>query len=342
MKAVCIHRHGGPEVLQLEDVPDPAPGPGEILLRIRAASVNHLDLFIRRGMPGVGIPLPRIPGADAAGEVEAVGPGVTHLKAGDRITVNPGAACGSCGFCAEGRASLCLAYRMLGEHRDGTYAGRVVVRADQAHPIPAGLSFEEAAAFPLTGLTAWSMLVTKARVLPGEDVLVVGAGAGVGVMCVQIAKLRGARVFATAGSGEKLAKCRALGADVLIDHTKAPIDRQVRELTGKRGVDVVVDYVGKETWLSSLRSAARGGRIVTCGAATGFDPTEDLRQIFFRQLSIHGSTMGSPREFGDMLRCVAEGRLKPVVDAVLPLSEAAEAHRRMEARAVFGKLILKP
>ena len=342
MKAIRIHAHGGPEVLKLETVPDPVAGPGEVVLRVRAASVNHLDLFIRRGMPGVKVPLPRIPGADAAGEVESVGSGVTALKPGDRVTVNPGSSCGTCEFCAGGRGSLCLAYAILGEHGDGTYAEKVKVPARSVHPIPAALSFEDAAAFPLVGLTAWSMLVTKARVQPGEEVLIVGAGAGVGVMAIQIAKLCGARVIATAGTDEKLAKCKALGADVGINHAKGPFDKAVRDLTGKRGVDVVMDYVGKETWQISLRSLVRGGRLVTCGATTGFDPVEDLRQVFYRQLSIFGSTMGSAKEFGDMMRCIVAGRLKPVVDRVLPLAQASEAHRLLEARGAFGKVILRP
>lgn len=342
MKAIRIHAHGGPEVLRLEDVPDPVAKSGEVVLHVRAASVNHLDMFVRRGMPGVKIPLPRIPGADAAGEVESVGPGVTAFKPGDRVTVNPGISCGTCEFCAGGRGSLCLTYSLLGEHGDGTYAERVAVPVRNVHPIPASMAFEDAAAFPLVGLTAWAMLVTKAAVRPGEDVLVVGAGAGVGVMCIQIAKLCGARVIATAGSDEKLARCKALGADILVNHATTPIDKAVREITGKRGADVVVDYVGKDTWQMSLRSLARGGRLVTCGATTGFDPVEDLRHVFYRQVSILGSTMGSAKEFADMMRCVLAGKLKPVVDGVLPLAEASEAHRRLEERGVVGKLILKP
>lgn len=342
MQAIRFHAHGGPDVLRMETVPDPGPGPGEILIRVRAASVNRLDLFVRQGMPGVRIPLPRIPGADAAGEVEALGAGVSGPRPGDRVTLNPGFACGTCESCAGGRGSLCLTYHLLGEHGDGSYAEKVVAPARNVHPIPPDISFEEAAAFPLVGLTAWSMLVTKARVQPGEDVLIVGAGAGVGVMAIQIAKLCGARVFATAGTDGKLAKCKALGADLLVNHAKGPFDGAIRVLTNKRGVDVVVDYVGKETWQSSLKSLVRGGRLVTCGATTGFDPVEDLRQIFYRQLTIHGSTMGSAKEFSDMMRCVAAGKLRSVVDSVLPLSQAAEAHRRLEAREVFGKLILKP
>jgi NADPH:quinone reductase-like Zn-dependent oxidoreductase len=232
------------------------------------------------------------------------------------------------------------AYRLFGEHCDGTYAQQVSVPARNCFPIPAGLSFEEAAALPLVALTAWRMLVTRARVQPGEEVLVVGAGAGVGTMAIQIAKLCGARVIATAGSEAKRERARALGADVAIDHAGEAYDRQVREITRKRGVDVVVDYVGKATWQQSLRSLRRGGRLVTCGATTGYDPVEDLRHIFYRQISILGSTMGSAREFRDMLRCVERGRLRPVVDRVLPLERAADGHRALEAREVFGKVVL--
>ncbi len=342
MRAVRIHAHGGPEVLKVEEVPDPTPGAGEVLIRVRAASLNHLDLFIRSGMPGVKIPLPRILGSDACGEVESLGAGVTRFKAGDRVLINPGVSCGRCEFCAGGRDSLCLRYRLFGEHGDGTDVERLSVPERNVHPLPAGFSFDQGAAFPLTGLTAWSMLVGKARVRPGEDVLIVGAGAGVGVMAIQIAKHCGARVFATAASDDKLARCKALGADVLINHAKTPFEQAVREITAKRGVDVVMDYVGKATWQQSLRALVRGGRLVTCGATTGFDPVEDLRHVFFRQLSILGSTMGSAKEFADMLSCVADGKLKPVVDRAFPLEGVAEAHRVLEAREAFGKLILNP
>lgn len=342
MKAIRIHSHGGPEVLQLDDLPAPRPGPGEILLDVRAASVNHLDLFIRRGMPGVKIPLPRIPGADAAGTVAELGAGVQDVQVGDRVLLNPGISCGHCEFCAAGEGSQCLTYTLIGEHCDGAYAQRIAVPARNAYPIPGGLSFEQAAALPLVSLTAWRMLVTRAAVRPGEDVLILGAGAGVGTAAIQIAKLCGARVIATAGSAVKLERARALGADLLIDHSRESFDARVREITKKRGVDVVVDYVGKDTWQKSLRSLRRGGRLVTCGATTGYDPQEDLRHIFYRQISILGSTMGSAREFRDMLRCVEQGKLKPVVDRVLPLERAAEAHRALEAREVFGKVVLLP
>jgi len=340
VKAIRIHRHGGPEVLQFEETGDPQPGAGEVLLEVRAAALNHLDLFVRRGMPGVKVPFPRILGADAAGVVAGLGEGAAGVAVGDRVLINPGVSCGECEFCAGGEGSLCLVYRLFGEHCDGTYAQRLAVPARNCFPIPAGLSFEEAAALPLVSLTAWRMLVTRAQVKAGEEVLIVGAGAGVGTAAIQIAKACGARVIATAGSAAKLEKARALGADVGINHATDAFDQAIRELTGKRGVDVVVDYVGKETWQKSLRSLRRGGRLVTCGATTGFDPVEDLRHVFYRQISILGSTMGSGREFRDMLRCVEQGKLRPVVDRVLPLERAAEAHRVLEARESFGKVVL--
>lgn len=340
MKAVRIHQHGGPEVLTIDDIAEPTAGPGEIVLDVKAISVNHLDLWVRRGMPGVRIPLPRRLGSDAAGVVAAVGPDVKDPKPGDRVLLNPGISCGHCEFCAGGEGSLCLTYTLLGEHCDGTAAQRIAVPARNAYAIPAGLTFEEAAALPLVTLTAWRMLVTRAQLKAGEDVLIVGAGAGVGTAAIQIARLCGARVIATAGSAAKLERARALGADVGIDHSREPVDQRVREITGKRGVDVVVDYVGKATWQTSLRCLRRGGRLVTCGATTGFNPEEDLRHIFYRQISVLGSTMGSGREFRDMLRAVARGGLKAVVDRAWPIERVADAHRALEAREVFGKVVL--
>lgn len=342
MKAVRFHEHGGPERLRFEEIDEPKCGPGDILVEVKAASVNHLDVWVRKGMPGMKIPLPRIPGSDAAGVVVETGSGTAGPKVGARVLLNPGLTCGRCEFCAGGEGSLCRTYVIFGEHRDGTYAERIAVPAHNCIPIPDALSFEEAAAVPLVFLTAWRMLVTRGRVRAGEDVLVIGAGAGVGTACVQIAKLSGARVIATAGSEEKCGRLRQLGADVVIDHSREDLLRRVREITAKRGVDLVVDYVGKETWGKSLQALRRGGRLVTCGATTGYDPTEDLRQIFYRQLEILGCTMGSDKELTDVLRCVFDGRLKAVVDRALPLRDAPEAHRLLESRKVFGKLILVP
>lgn len=320
-----------------EEIEPPRPGPGEVAVGLKAASVNHIDLWLRRELPTT---FPRTPGADGAGVVEEIGAEVAGVRAGDRVFIDPGAGCGSCAECAADEPSLCRDYSILGEHRDGTYAARVCVPAASALPMPDGADFVTAAAAPLVYLTAWRMLMTRARLKAGEDVLILAAGAGVGTACLQIAKLAGARVIATAGSEAKCARLAAAGADVVVDHAKEDFAARVRQVTGKRGVDVVVDTVGKETWGKSLRSLRRGGRLVTCGATSGHDPVEDLRHIFFRQLEILGSTMGSRREMRAVMDLVFAGKLKPIVDAVLPLSEAAEAHRRLEGRSVFGKIVL--
>ena len=340
MKAVRFHEHGSPDVLRYERAPDPEVSPDDVLIEVRAAAVNHLDLFVRRGLPG--ITLPRIPGADASGIVREVGSGVRDLAPGQRVTINPGLSCGRCEFCAGGYGSQCLTYRIFGEHLDGTYAELLAVPAHNVLPIPDNLGFEEAAAAPLVFLTAWSMMITKGRIQPGEEILILGAGAGVGTAAIQIAKLAGCRVWAAAGSNEKLERARDLGADELINYSDEEFDRAVRERTSKRGVDVVVDYLGADTWLKSLRSVRRGGRILVCGATTGPKPETDLRHIFFRQLQIIGSTMGSPKDFQDVMKNVFGGRLKPIVDRVLPLAEAAKAHELIEARQVFGKVVLVP
>ena len=338
MRAIRIHEHGGPEAMRLDEVPDPVPGPGEVLVEVGAAGINHLDVFVRRGMPGVTIPLPRILGADAAGVVAVLGDGVTAPAVGTRVLLYPATYCGACDLCESGDASMCGRYRIYGEHADGTYAEKVVARADNAIPIPDGWTFAEAASVPLVFVTAWRMLITRGRLKPGEDVLILGAGSGVGSACVQIARLVGARVWATASSEEKQERARALGAEVIVPYER--FDKFVRDRTGRRGVDVVVDYVGKDTWTTSLRALRQGGRILTCGATTGFDPTDDLRHIFFRQLEVIGSTMGSRTELKQVLKHLFDGRLRAVVDRVVPLAQAAEAHRLIEARQVFGKVVL--
>ena len=342
MKAVVFRQHGGPEVLRYEDVPEPVPGRGEVLIEVRATSINHIDIFLRRGMPGVKVPLPKIAGSDAAGIIREVGPDVSGLTAGQRVTINPGVSCGRCEFCSAGYGSQCVSYHMIGENTDGAYAQLVKVPAHIVLPIPDSMSFEEAAAAPLVFLTAWSMMVGKGNIRPGEDVLILGAGAGVGTAAIQIAKMAGCRVFVTASSEEKLQRAKQLGADFLINYKEEEFDRKIRDLTNKRGVDVVVDYVGADTWVRSLRSARRGGRVLTCGATTGFAPQTDLRQIFFRQVQVIGSTMGSHREFLDVMECIFRGQLKPVIDRVLPLEEAHKGHELIEQRAVFGKIVLTP
>jgi NADPH:quinone reductase-like Zn-dependent oxidoreductase len=342
MKAVVFEQHGGPAVLDYKEVPDPKPGRGDVLIEVKATSVNHIDIFLRRGMPGIKVTMPKIVGSDAAGIIRETGPDVSGLAAGQRVTINPGISCGRCEFCTAGFGSQCVSYAMVGENRDGAYAELVAVPAHIVLPIPDSLSFEAAAAAPLVFLTAWSMMVGKGNIRPGEDVLILGAGAGVGTAAIQIAKLAGCRVYATASTDEKLERARKLGADVLINYKNEEFDKKIRDLTNKRGVDVVVDYVGADTWVRSLRSARKGGRVLTCGATTGFAPQTDLRQIFFRQVQVIGSTMGSHREFLEVMKCIFRGELTPVIDKVLHLSEARKAHELVEERAIFGKIVLTP
>lgn len=340
MLAVRFHEHGGPEVLRLEEVPVPPAGPGQVRVRVRACALNHLDIWNRRGMPGRRVPLPRIPGADVAGEIDAVGPGVCGLEPGMRVVVNPGISCGRCQACLSGQDALCPDYHVLGSRSDGGYAQCVTVPVANILPMPKGLSFDQAAAVPLVFLTAWHMLVTLARVQPGEWVLVWAAGSGVGSAAVQIARLFGARVIATVGADEKVDQARHLGAEVVLHHGHEHVDEQVRAITGRKGVDVVVEHVGQATWEKSIRSLTHGGRLVTCGATTGHEGLTDIRYLFSRQLRLLGSYMGSKGELVQLLPFVERGQLKPVVDRVLPLAEASEAHRLMEQRRHFGKLVL--
>ncbi|MDH4337015.1 MAG: zinc-binding dehydrogenase [Candidatus Krumholzibacteria bacterium] len=341
MKAIYYERHGGPDVLQYGEQPAPAIGPGRVRIDIHASSLNHIDIFLRRGMPGIKIPFPHIPGCDAAGVVSETGAGVGNVKVGDRVLMDPSICCGQCEFCVRGDASLCVKYILIGEHASGTTCEQIVVPAPNAISIPDSMSFEEAASIPLVFVTAWRMLITRGRLRAGEDVLVLGASAGVGIACIQIARVAGARVFAAASSPEKLELCRELGADVLIDTSREDFARRVREVTAKRGVDVVVDYVGRDTWLGSLKSLARGGRLVTCGATTGYNPEEDLRHIFYRQLEIIGSTTGSRGELMAALKLIFQGRMRPVVGAVYDMKDIAAAHAAMEERRAIGKIAIR-
>jgi len=340
MKAIVIPRHGGPEVLELRDVPRPEPGPGEVLVRVRACALNHLDLWSRGGIPGIQFPLPLIPGSDIAGEIAAAGAGATRVKLGEKVVLSPGVGCGQCAACSSGNDSQCRWYKLIGYMRDGGCAEYVVAPEANALPMPEGLSFEEAAAVPLVFLTAWHMLITRAQLKPGEDVLILGAGSGIGSAAIQIAKLVGARVIATAGNPAKFEKARALGADEMIDHGKQDIAEEARRLTGKRGVDVVFEHVGKATWEQSIKSLVTAGRLVTCGATTGREGQTDLRLLFARQLSLLGSYMGSRGELFHVLKLVGEKKLQPVVDRVLPLEQVRAAHEVMERREQFGKVVL--
>jgi len=341
MKAVILSEHGGPDALRYTDVPEPRVGVNDVLVRVRACALNHLDLWIRGGMPGVAIPLPRILGSDIAGEVARVGENVKHVRAGERVLLNPGISCGHCEYCLRGDDNMCREYTLFGYMADGGYAEYVKSPMQNVIPIPSALSFEEAAATPLVFLTAWHMLMTRAKLRPAERVLVLAAGSGVGSAAIQVAKVAGARVIATAGSEAKLAKAKELGADEAIDHSKQDIAAEVRRLTNKRGVDVVFEHVGQATWDQSVRSLATGGRLVTCGATTGYAANIDIRFLFTRQFSILGSFMGSKAELYPVLELVRQGRVKPVIDTILPLERAREAHERLERREQFGKIVLR-
>jgi len=336
-----LREHGGPEVLREEQLPIPEPGPREVRVKIRAVSLNHLDLWVRRGGPAFHLEYPHRLGSDIAGVVDAVGPGA-RATVGTKVVVQPGLSCGVCSACLGGEDNLCRYYKILGENTQGGYCESIVVPEQNLAPYPERLDFAHAAAGILPFLTAWQMVVRKARVAPGDNVLVQGAGSGVGVAAIQIAKLHGARVIATAGSAAKLERAKALGADDVIDYTTADFAAIARGLTGKRGVDAVIEHVGGDTFTASIKAVRNGGRIVTCGATSGFHPKIDLRHIFFRQIEILGSTMGSKADLLAVLAHVAAGRLQPVVDRVMPLAQAADAHRVLEARAAFGKVVLEP
>lgn len=339
MKAIRFQEFGGPEVLRLEEVATPEPGRAEVLVGLRAAALNHLDLFVRSG--GVPrTPLPHIGGADGAGVVLQSGEGAGTYPPGTRVFFDPGLSDGTCDLCLRGEHSLCDSWEILGEHRDGTFAQAVVVPEVNLRPIPEGMSFEEAAAFPLVFQTAWRMVVDKARVRPGETVLVLGIGGGVALAAFQIAKHAGARVIVTSGSDIKLERARELGADLTINHASTDFSKEVWGITNKRGVDVVIDDVGAATWAGSIRALAKGGRLVTCGATSGPKPDEDIRRIFQKQISIYGSTMGNRHGWEQITSLLAAGRLRPVIDRTFPLEETAAAQRRMERAEQFGKVVL--
>jgi NADPH:quinone reductase-like Zn-dependent oxidoreductase len=342
MKAVVFKEHGGPEVLQYGDAPEPKIKANEVLVEVRAVALNHLDVWARGGLPGIEIPMPHILGNDIAGVVREAGELVTWVRAGDKVMLQPGVSCGHCIECLRGADNLCPEYDILGYRRNGGYAELVAAPGVNVIPKPQNLSWEEAAALPLVTVTAWHMLVTRARVSAGEDVLIHAAGSGVGSIGIQIAKLHGARVIATAGSDEKLEKARDLGADEVVNYTREDWPKEIRRLTGKRGVDVVFEHTGAATWPGSIASLAKNGRLVTCGATSGFDARTDLRQVFYRNLSLLGSFMGSKAELLDAMKFIEREAIRAVVDRVLPLAEAKRAHELIEDRAQFGKLVLVP
>jgi NADPH:quinone reductase-like Zn-dependent oxidoreductase len=342
MRAVVFDRHGGPEVLQYREVPDPVIGARDVLVRVRACALNHLDVWIRRGIPGVTFSFPHITGADVAGEVAAIGAEVSRCRVGDAVILAPGISCGNCVECLAGRDNLCRGYTVLGYGVNGGCAELIAVPEANVIPKPENLSFPEAAAMALVFLTAWHMLLTRARLAPNDTVLVIAGGSGVGSAAIQIAKMIGARVIATVGSEGKIEKAKSQGADEVILHSAAGFRREVKRLTAGRGVDVVFEHVGTATWDDSVGSLAPGGRLITCGATTGYEAKIDLRFLFTRQLSIMGSYMGPKSELFAVLEMVRRGKLRPVVDSILPLAECAAAETRLERRDIFGKIVLQP
>ena len=341
MKALAFNVFGGPEKLKLQDVPDPKIGADEVLVRVRACALNHLDLFVREGIPALKTPLPFWTGCDIAGDVAEVGADVQGVKVGDRVAVNPNLTCGRCEWCIQGEDSMCVRYGILGEHVPGGLAEFVPVRGDSVVALPATISFEEAASFILTNMTAWRMVVTQGKVGAGQDVLILGVGGGVSSTAVQIAKLCGARVIVTSSSDDKLERARQLGADVGINYAKEDWAKAVFEKTGRRGVDVVIENVGAATWKQSIRSLRKGGRLVTCGATSGPIGETDVRIVFWNQISIIGSTMANRKEFHDVMRLFFQGRLKAIIDEVVPLKDGAAAQQRLAEGKQFGKIVLR-
>jgi NADPH:quinone reductase-like Zn-dependent oxidoreductase len=342
MKAVRIEQHGGPDVLQYEDIPEPEIKADEVLLRVRACALNHLDLWVRKGLPGMKFAMPHILGSDIAGEVVRAGELCERIKPGQRVLLSPGLSCRQCAQCLSGIDNQCRRYTLFGTGVEGGNREYMPAPEYAVIPIPDSLSFEEAAAAPLVFLTAWHMLVARAGLQAGEDVLVLAASSGVGMAAVQIAKLFHCRVIATAGGEAKLTKAKALGADHVIDHYKQDLTAEVKRFTDRRGVDVVFEHVGAATWLKSFESLTTGGRLVTCGATTGPAVRMDIRFLFSRHQSLLGSYMGTLGELHRVLKFVFQGKLKPVIDRVYPLQEIAAAHQRLENQQQFGKVVVVP
>ena len=342
MKAVRFHEHGGPEVLKYEDAPEPKIQANEVLVKIKACALNHLDLWLRMGVRDWKLSMPHIVGSDISGEVAEVGSLVGRVKVGERVLLCPGISCGQCEACFKGLDSACRSYTLFGVMVDGGYAEYVKSPEANVVPIPAGLTFDEAAAVPLVFTTAWHMLFGRAGLRPGEDVLVIGAGSGVGSAAIQIAKLVGSRVIATAGTDAKLEKARQLGADEVINHSKQSIADEVRRLTGRRGVDVIVEHVGAAVWEACFNSLATYGRLVTCGVTSGAEVKLNVQALFGRQRTILGSFVGGKAELIDALKFIAQRKLRAVIDSSFPLKDAVAAQRKMEGREFFGKILLHP
>jgi NADPH:quinone reductase-like Zn-dependent oxidoreductase len=345
VKAVLFQKHGNPDVLSYSDFPDPSPTPDQILVEIKAVALNHLDLFVRKGVPGLKLKMPHILGSDISGVIADTGENVSSkFEIGQRIVIDPSVSCNTCEFCIRGEESLCPQYQIIGEHIRGGYAQFISVNEENIVPVPdsVNLDFEETAAVPLTFMTAWRLMITKARIRPGDDILIIGIGGGVALAAMQIAKIAGARVFVTSSSNEKLEKAQTLGADGTINYIETPeFQKEVFQMTDGRGVDTVFDSVGEATWDTSLRCLRKGGRLVTCGATSGPNAVTNVNRVFWRQLEILGSTMASRAELRDVLKLVWTGKLKPVIDRVIPLEHAKKAHEALEHGEQFGKIVLR-
>jgi NADPH:quinone reductase-like Zn-dependent oxidoreductase len=342
MRAIVINRHGGPDVLEAAELPDPVAGPGEAVVRVRACALNHLDVWTRMGLSGRTVSFPHVLGSDIAGEIVSLGGPAEGLSPGERVMLAPGVSCGRCRMCLGGEDNYCRQYRLLGYQIHGGYAEQVRCPIANIIPISDFVSFEEAAAFPLVFVTAWRMLVTRARLQRGEHVLVWAAGSGVGMAAIRVARFLGARVIATVGRQAKWDQARHIGADEVVNHYEADVVAEVRRLTGKKGVEVVVEHVGQATWERSILALAHRGRLVTCGATTGAQGATELRHLFSKQLTVMGSYMGSKAELLDAAAVFFKGELQgPVVYEVLPLAEARRAHEMLEASEHFGKIVLR-
>jgi NADPH:quinone reductase-like Zn-dependent oxidoreductase len=341
MKTIVFYQHGGPEVLRYEDIDPPAVGAGQARVGVKAAALNRLDLFVREGWPGLKLEMPHVGGADASGVVLEVGAGVEGVVPGDRVAINPTISCGRCEFCTRGEHHLCKQHSILGESEPGTFAEQVVVPAVNLLKMPDPVTHAEAAAFSLVGVTAWQMLITKGKIRPGEDVLVVGAGGGVNSAAIQIAKLAGARVFVVGSSKEKLAHAEGLGADFLLDRSKEDWSKVVYQLTGKRGVDVVVDNVGQASWMGSIRALRPGGRMLVVGNTSGPKFELDIRYVFAKQISILGSTMGSRDDYRSVMKQLFEGKLRASIGAEMPLADGRRAQEMLAEGQICGKIVLR-
>ncbi|NOZ23547.1 MAG: zinc-binding dehydrogenase [Planctomycetes bacterium] len=341
MKAAVIHENGDLDCVRVEDIPDPTPEQGEVVLKVRAAALNHLDIWVRKGRPGVTLQMPHVLGSDASGVVEELGPGVGNVAVGDEVVLKPGLSCGECTHCLRGEHSQCFSYGIIGMSRPGTFAEKVAVPAENLHPKPAHLNFEEAS-FTLSYLTAWRMLMTRAGLVVGETVLIHGIGGGVALAALQLAKLAGAEVIATSSSDEKLKRATELGADYTINYTKtSDVAARAREITSGRGVDIAFDTVGAATWPIDIEAVGRGGRIVLCGVTSGATAETNLQAVYWNHLTILGSTMGSHGEFHQLMQTVNTTKFRPIIDSTYPLDQAKEAMARMEAGEQFGKIILQ-